>query len=104
MLPEAKRLGELLAALTSEANYLIHVLPEWGSDELVTLSAAAFTSELPHTYNAKDIVHQLAFTLVAVTGAWSLRLGSGFEQNLLCGGAFERADEVGMAHIGCVPK
>ncbi|WP_428661216.1 FkbM family methyltransferase [Reyranella sp.] len=56
VLPEAKRLGEMLAALASEANYQIHVLPAWGSDRIVTVPAASFTSELPRTYNSKDVV------------------------------------------------
>lgn len=56
VLPEAERLGELLATLASEAGYRIHVLPEWGSDEVVTVPAASFSSGLPRRYNSKDVV------------------------------------------------
>lgn len=56
VLPEAKRLGELLATLASEAGYQIHVLPEWGSDEVVTVPAASFSSVLPRRYRSKDVV------------------------------------------------
>jgi len=56
VLPEAKRLGGLLADLATEANYQIHILPEWGSDKVVTVPVAAFTSELPRIFNAKDVV------------------------------------------------
>lgn len=56
VLPEAKRLGDLLATLASEAGYQIHVLPEWGSDEVVTVPAGSFNSGLPRRHHAKDVV------------------------------------------------
>lgn len=56
VLPEAKRLGELIAALAAEASYQIHVLPEYGSDRVVTVPAASFDSTVPSTHNAKDVV------------------------------------------------
>ena len=56
VLPEAKRVGELLAALAVEANYQIHVLPEYGTDQVVTVPAVSFTSELPRAHNSKDVV------------------------------------------------
>ncbi len=56
VLPEAERLGELLAGLATEAGYQIHVLPEWGSDRVATVPAAAFNAGVPRTYNSKDVV------------------------------------------------
>lgn len=56
VLPEAERLGALLAALAIEAGYQIHILPEWGSDRVVTVPAAAFNAGLPRTFNSKDVV------------------------------------------------
>ena len=56
VLPEAAQLGELLAALATEADYQIHVLPEYGSDRVVTVPAASFTSSVPRAYNSKDVV------------------------------------------------
>ena len=56
VLPEAERLGALLAALASDAGYQIHILPEWGSDRVATVPAASFNSGLPHRYNSKDVV------------------------------------------------
>ena len=56
VLPEAVRLGEFLASLAIEAGYNIYVLPEYGSDRIVTVPAAAFTSDLPQRYHSKDVV------------------------------------------------
>jgi FkbM family methyltransferase len=56
ILPEAVQLGALLASLAAQAGYSIFVLPEFGSDDIVTVPAASFTSAVPGRYNAKDIV------------------------------------------------
>ncbi len=56
VLPEAERLGALLASLALDAGYRIHVLPEWGSDRVVTVPAASFSAGLPRRYNSKDVV------------------------------------------------
>ncbi len=56
VLPEATVLGGLLAELALEAGYQIHILPEFGSDRLVTVPAADFTAALPRRYNSKDVV------------------------------------------------
>lgn len=56
VLPEAERLGALLAALASDAGYQIHVLPEWGSDRVATVPAASFNAGVPRRYNSKDVV------------------------------------------------
>lgn len=63
VLPEAVQLGELLASLAQEAGYHIHVLPEWGSDRIVTIPAERFTSLIPSSYNSKDVVLSTAATL-----------------------------------------
>ena len=56
VLPEATVLGALLAGLAGEAGYQIHILPEYGSDTIVTVPAASFTADLPKRYNSKDVV------------------------------------------------
>ena len=56
VLPEAVALGAFLAELATDAGYLIHVLPEYGSDIVVQVSAADFTSSVPGGYNSKDVV------------------------------------------------
>jgi FkbM family methyltransferase len=56
VLPEARRLGDYLAALARTAGYLIHIIPEYGSDTIVTVSPDHFTAELPGRYNSKDVV------------------------------------------------
>ncbi len=56
VLPEATVLGGMLAELAMEAGYQIHILPEYGSDTLVTVPAASFTADLPRHYNSKDVV------------------------------------------------
>jgi len=56
VLPSAPRLATLLAELATTAGYEIHVLPEWGTDRIVTVPASTFTAALPGRYNSKDVV------------------------------------------------
>ena len=56
VLPEARKLGVFLAAIASEAGYVISIIPEYGSDRIVTVRPEAFSSELPQRFNSKDIV------------------------------------------------
>jgi FkbM family methyltransferase len=56
VLPEAEILGAFLASLAAEAGYLIHILPEYGSDTIVTVPPERFTSRVPREYNSKDVV------------------------------------------------
>lgn len=56
VLPEAKSLGAMLSALAIEADYTMHVLPEYGSDQTVAVPAASFTSAVPLNHNSKDVV------------------------------------------------
>jgi FkbM family methyltransferase len=64
VLPEATRLGEMLSSLATEAVYYIHLLPEWGSDTIVTIPAKNFTSMLPGKYNSKDVVLSTSAILI----------------------------------------
>lgn len=56
VLPESVRLGRLLARLAIEAGYEIIVIPEWGSDDPVTVDPARFDSTVPARYNSKDVL------------------------------------------------
>jgi FkbM family methyltransferase len=60
VLPSAPRLAALLAELAEAAGYTIHVLPEWGSDSIVTVPAAGFTADMPGRHNSKDVVLTVA--------------------------------------------
>ena len=60
VLPEAKGLGAMLSALAVEADYTMHVLPEYGSDKTVAVPAASFTSAVPLNHNSKDVVLRIA--------------------------------------------
>ncbi len=56
VLPEAILLGDLLAELARDAGYQIHILPEYGSDTIVTVLPADFSADLPRQYKSKDVV------------------------------------------------
>ncbi len=56
VLPEATRLAALIAELATAAGYLIHVVPEWGSETIVTVAARDFTASSPGQYHSKDVV------------------------------------------------
>lgn len=56
VLPEAARLGELIADLAREASYIIYIVPEYGSDVIVPVSPDNFTADLPRRYRSKDVV------------------------------------------------
>jgi FkbM family methyltransferase len=56
VLPEAHRLGELLDSLARDAGYVISIIPEYGSDQIVTVAAQQFSVELPQRYNSKDVL------------------------------------------------
>jgi hypothetical protein len=56
VLPDASELGAFLSALAIEAHYLIHVLPAYGSEQIVIVPAEEFSSELPQRFHSKDVV------------------------------------------------
>jgi FkbM family methyltransferase len=56
ILPSATQLAALVTEFARAAGYAIHILPEWGSDTVVTVAADAFTAALPARFNSKDIV------------------------------------------------
>jgi FkbM family methyltransferase len=56
ILPSATRLAALIAELAQEVGYSIHILPEWGSDTIVTVAANTFTAALPARFHSKDVV------------------------------------------------
>jgi hypothetical protein len=56
VLPGADRLGHLLSQLAQNAGYTIHVVPSYGSDKIVPISAAEFNSATPGRYHSKDVV------------------------------------------------
>lgn len=56
VLPEATQLGELVVKLARDLGYGIYILPEFGSDRVVTAPASSFTAETPRLYHSKDIV------------------------------------------------
>lgn len=56
VLPIATQLAALVAELARAAGYVIYIVPEWGSDTIVTITADGFTAELPQRFHSKDIV------------------------------------------------
>jgi FkbM family methyltransferase len=59
VLPEAVRLGELLATLATRAGYGIYVLPAYGSQTIVGVDPGRFTSSIPRQHRSKDVVLSL---------------------------------------------
>ncbi len=70
VLPEARNLGAFLADLAAEAGYVISIVPEYGSDRIVTVRPEQFTADLPRRFNSKDVVLSAA-PLPLPQDAWS---------------------------------
>ena len=70
VLPEARKLGTFLAALARDAGYVISIVPEYGSDRIVTVLPEQFTSDLPQRFHSKDVVLSAA-KLPFPQDAWS---------------------------------
>jgi FkbM family methyltransferase len=56
VLPEAVKLGELIASLAIDCGYIISVIPAYGSDEIVAVEPCHFSSAVPAKYNSKDVI------------------------------------------------
>ena len=56
VLPEAVRLGAMLAELARDAGYTIFVVPEYGDERIVAVPHDAFTSAVPQRHRSKDVV------------------------------------------------
>lgn len=56
ILPEAKDLAGLVRKLAFDHGYQIHVVPSYGTEQIVTIDATEFSSLLPARYNSKDII------------------------------------------------
>jgi len=56
VLPESEKLGVFVASLAAECGYTINVVPGYGSEAIVTVPPAQFTSRVPRQLNSKDIV------------------------------------------------
>ena len=68
VLPEATQLTDVLRALAEAAGYRIYVVPGWGSDQLVEVSARKFEPTLLPSLNSKDVI------LTTKALAWKSRL------------------------------
>lgn len=69
VLPEAVELGKFLSELAREAHYLIHVLPAYGSDEIVLVNSEEFSSKIPELHHSKDVVLSVSRIATARVGA-----------------------------------
>ena len=56
VLPEAHQLATLIAKLAREAGYIIHVIPAYGSEQVVTVPAERFNAETPRQHRSKDVL------------------------------------------------
>ncbi len=63
VLPESRRLGQLLATLARDVGYTLSIIPEYGSDRILMVTPEKFSSDLPARHNSKDVV--LSFTAIA---------------------------------------
>lgn len=56
VLAESVLLGKLIASLATECNYFIHVVPEYGTDQIFVISPDGFSSSVPQSLNSKDVI------------------------------------------------
>jgi FkbM family methyltransferase len=56
VLPEAEKLGQLMGEIAKAAGYNLFILPEYGSDKAVKVSAQEFHSALPRRFNSRDVL------------------------------------------------
>jgi len=56
VLPEANNLAARLVDLARQGGYQIHIVPEFGSDRILTVTPGEFSSALPQRFNSKDVV------------------------------------------------
>lgn len=56
VLPEAVSLGKVLASLAKDGGYSISIIPEYGSNTIVTADPGTFSSDLPRRYRSKDVL------------------------------------------------
>jgi FkbM family methyltransferase len=56
ILPSATHLAKLISELARMGGYEIYIIPEWGSDTIVSVTPDEFNATLPVKYNSKDIV------------------------------------------------
>jgi FkbM family methyltransferase len=56
VLPEAHGLATVLRELAETCGYLIHVVPAWGTQQIVTVPADKFSASTPQAHNSKDVI------------------------------------------------
>jgi len=60
VLPEAENLGATLREIAISAGYSIYIVPEFGSDTLVSVAPQEFSSKTPQRFNSKDVMLSLS--------------------------------------------
>ena len=61
VLPKSTLLADVLRHLAQQAGYKIVIIPEWGSDELITIPVNDFKADLPHRSNSKDVLLTMTY-------------------------------------------
>jgi FkbM family methyltransferase len=56
VLPESTTLAQVLSELAITARYEINVVPSYGSNDVIPVSAAEFTAAVPAHHNSKDVM------------------------------------------------
>jgi FkbM family methyltransferase len=56
VLPQSHKLAEVVSELAIAAGYTIHVVPEYGSTEIISVSPALFTAQLRARHRSKDVI------------------------------------------------
>ena len=67
VLPESVQLAAFLCKIAREADYVIHVVPAYGSQTIVTVAPDKFDSSVPRQHRSKDVIlsrHPLPGTAV----------------------------------------
>jgi len=56
VLPESMLLSRFLVEIPYEVGYRFYVIPEYGSDQIVSVDPREFSAEMPLRYKSKDVV------------------------------------------------
>ena len=56
VLPDSTRLATLISELAQKADYVISIIPEYGSDKTVPVGPKEFQAALPERFHSKDVM------------------------------------------------
>jgi FkbM family methyltransferase len=56
VLPESEQLAAVIRELAGAAEYTINIVPGYGSDQVVSVTADQFTAQAPERFHSKDVI------------------------------------------------